>query len=99
MSANCGNGCFQLSHVHVDETPWPVLGVKEWLWVTADDEFCESLRERVLSPATLVLFHAGDTRKACGVGAISVRTAFNGVISTDDGARLQRLPSKGPTEM
>ncbi len=48
--------------VHVDESPWPVLGLKEWMWVVAGQEFCESLRERVLSPATLVLFHAGDTR-------------------------------------
>jgi len=31
--------------VHVDETPWPVLGVKEWLWVSAEEKFC--------------LFHAG----------------------------------------
>jgi len=36
------------AHVHVDETPWPVLGVKEWLWVSAEEKFC--------------LFHAGDTR-------------------------------------
>jgi len=34
--------------VHVDESPWPVLGLKEWLWVTTGQEFC--------------LFHAGDTR-------------------------------------
>lgn len=38
----------QQSHVHVDESPWPVLGVKEWLWVTAGVGFC--------------LFHAGYTR-------------------------------------
>jgi transposase len=24
--------------VHVDETPWPVLGLKEWLWVTTGQE-------------------------------------------------------------
>jgi transposase len=36
------------AHVHVDETPWPVLGLKEWLWVSAGEEFC--------------LFHAGNTR-------------------------------------
>ncbi len=35
-------------HVHVDETPWPVKGVKEWLWVVAGNLFC--------------LFHAADTR-------------------------------------
>jgi len=38
----------QQSSVHVDESPWPVLGLKEWLWVTTGQEFC--------------LFHAGDTR-------------------------------------
>jgi len=37
--------------VHVDESPWPVLGLKEWMWVIAGQEFC--------------LFHAGDTRKEC----------------------------------
>jgi len=37
--------------VHVDESPWPVLGLKEWLWVSAGKNFC--------------LFHAGDTRKEC----------------------------------
>ncbi len=36
--------------VHVDESPWPVLGFKEWLWVTTGQQFC--------------LFHPGDTRKA-----------------------------------
>jgi len=37
----------QQPHVHVDETPWPVMGLKEWLWVVASEKFC--------------LFHAGDT--------------------------------------
>ena len=27
-------------NVHVDETPWPVKGVKEWLWVVANSDFC-----------------------------------------------------------
>jgi len=61
----------QQPQVHVDESPWPVLGLKEWIWVIAGQAFCESLRERVLSPATLVLFHAGDTRsraeRSCSV--------------------------------
>ena len=35
-------------NVHVDETPWSVKGVKEWLWVAANKTFC--------------LFHAADTR-------------------------------------
>ncbi len=37
-------------NIHVDETPWSVKGVKEWLWVVANSEFC--------------LFTAADTRKA-----------------------------------
>ena len=54
--------------VHVDESPWPVLGrsvcggrfprktslLKEWMWVIAGQEFC--------------LFHAGDTRPLCRIG-------------------------------
>ena len=35
-------------NIHVDETPWPVKGLKEWLWVIAHPQFC--------------LFHAADTR-------------------------------------
>jgi transposase len=27
-------------NVHVDETPWAVKGVKEWLWVVANKTFC-----------------------------------------------------------
>ena len=27
-------------NVHVDETPWSVKGVKEWLWVVANSDFC-----------------------------------------------------------
>lgn len=38
----------QQPHVHVDESPWPVMGLKEWLWVVTGEDFC--------------LFHAGDTR-------------------------------------
>lgn len=34
-------------NVHVDETPWSVLGLKEWLWVIAHPQFC--------------LFQAADT--------------------------------------
>ncbi|NET96849.1 transposase, partial [Okeania sp. SIO1H2] len=34
--------------IHVDETPWPVKGVKEWLWVFTNQDFC--------------LFRASDTR-------------------------------------
>jgi transposase len=33
-------------NVHVDETPWCVMGVKEWLWTASGEGFC--------------LFHAAD---------------------------------------
>ena len=35
-------------NLHIDETPWPVKGVKEWLWVFGGEKFC--------------LFRGGDTR-------------------------------------
>ena len=56
-------------HVHVDESPWPVLGVKEWLWVTAGERFC--------------LFHAGDTRSRAELEQ-QLGSEFDGVISSDD---------------
>ncbi len=34
--------------LHIDETPWPVKGSKEWLWVFAHPNFC--------------LFRGADTR-------------------------------------
>lgn len=56
-------------HVHVDESPWPVLGLKEWLWVVASQEFC--------------LFHAGDTRSRAELEQ-QLGSEFDGVLSTDD---------------
>jgi transposase len=53
--------------VHVDESPWPVLGLKEWLWVTTGQKFC--------------LFHAGDTRSRAELIA-QLGETFEGVIST-----------------
>ncbi|WP_445242988.1 hypothetical protein [Microcoleus sp. N3A4] len=41
------------SNVHVDETPWCVMGVKEWLWTASGKGFC--------------LFHAADTFVTCGI--------------------------------
>lgn len=55
--------------VHVDESPWPVLGLKEWLWVTTGQQFC--------------LFHPGDTRSRAELIA-QLGESFDGVISTDD---------------
>jgi transposase len=43
-----GDWVKQSAHVQVDETPWLVKGVKEWMWVVCGVGFC--------------LFHAGDTR-------------------------------------
>lgn len=57
------------THVHVDESPWPVLGCKEWLWVSAGQEFC--------------LFHAGDTRSRAELEQ-QLGSEFGGVISSDD---------------
>ncbi len=59
----------QQAHVHVDESPWPVLGLKEWLWVTAGEKFC--------------LFHPGDTRSRAELVEL-LGERFDGVISTDD---------------
>lgn len=59
----------QQPHVHVDESPWPVLGLKEWLWVIASVEFC--------------LFHAGDTRSRAELEQ-QLGASFDGALSSDD---------------
>ena len=59
----------QQPQVHVDESPWPVLGLKEWMWVIAGQEFC--------------LFHAGDTRSRAEL-VEQLGEAFDGVVSSDD---------------
>lgn len=66
-------------HVHVDETPWPVLGVKEWLWVSASEKFC--------------LFHAGDTRSRAELEQ-QLGAEFDGVISSDDFSVYNGYPAK-----
>lgn len=55
--------------VHVDETAWPVKGLKEWLWVAAGAAFC--------------LFHAAGTRARDELEAM-LGAAFAGVLSSDD---------------
>ncbi len=57
------------SHVHVDESPWPVMGLKEWLWVVTGRQFC--------------LFHAGDTRSRNEL-EVMLGTEFQGILSSDD---------------
>ena len=59
----------QQSHVHVDETPWSVLGVKEWLWTISGERFC--------------LFHAADTRSRAELEQM-LGAEFAGVLSSDD---------------
>lgn len=56
-------------NVHVDETPWSVKGLKEWLWVIANTDFC--------------LFQAADTRARAELEAI-LGTEYRGVLSSDD---------------
>ena len=59
----------QQSNVHVDETPWCVMGVKEWLWTASGEGFC--------------LFHAADTRGRVELETM-LGTEFAGVLSSDD---------------
>jgi transposase len=67
-------------HLHSDETPWPVKGTKEWLWVLAGEGFC--------------LFHAGDTRgreeleKCLG-------SSYEGVLISDDFSVYNGYPVGG----
>jgi len=57
------------SNVHVDETPWCVKGVKEWLWTATGKDFC--------------LFHAADTRSRTELETM-LGNEFAGVLSSDD---------------
>ena len=56
-------------HVQVDETPWTVNGIKEWLWVAGAEQFC--------------LFHAAGTRSRDELKAM-LGDDFDGVLSSDD---------------
>jgi transposase len=55
--------------LNIDETPWTVKGIKEWLWVFANPKFC--------------LFRAGDTRSRAEIEA-QLGTEYPGVIISDD---------------
>lgn len=66
-------------HVHLDETPWIVKGIKEWLWVVANQSFC--------------LFHAGDTRSRAEIEYL-LGSSFDGVISSDDLSVYNGYPVK-----
>jgi transposase len=56
-------------NVHVDETPWAVKKVKEWLWVVAGQDFC--------------LFRAADTRSRAELESL-LGVEYHGVLSSDD---------------
>jgi transposase len=55
--------------IHVDETPWPVKGVKEWLWVFTNQDFC--------------LFRGADTRSRAELES-QLGSEYSGVLSSDD---------------
>jgi transposase len=55
--------------IHVDETPWPVKGIKEWLWVFTSQHFC--------------LFRAADTRGRAELEE-QLGAEYGGVLSSDD---------------
>ena len=56
-------------NIHIDETPWPVKGIKEWLWVFTNKDFC--------------LFRAADTRSRQEL-ELQLGSQYSGVISSDD---------------
>jgi transposase len=55
--------------LNIDETPWSIKGVKEWLWVFANPQFC--------------LFRAGDTRGRIEIEE-QLGAEYQGVIISDD---------------
>ena len=55
--------------LHIDETPWTVKGVKEWLWVFVTEKLC--------------LFRAADTRSRAEVQN-QIGQQYDGVIISDD---------------
>lgn len=55
--------------LNIDETPWSVKGLKEWLWVFAHPNFC--------------LFRAGDTRSREEIED-QLGAQYSGIIISDD---------------
>ncbi|EGK89415.1 IS66 family transposase [Microcoleus vaginatus PCC 9802] len=66
-------------NIHVDETPWLVKGIKEWLWIFANTEFA--------------LFHAADTRSRAELESI-LGSCYEGVLSSDDYSAYNGYPVK-----
>jgi transposase len=69
LVTDLGEWVKQQPHVHVDESPWLVKGVKEWLWVIAGAGFA--------------LFHAADTRSRAELEVL-LGQSFAGCLSSDD---------------
>jgi transposase len=69
----------QRAHAQVDETPWLVTGVKEWMWVVCGVGFC--------------LFHAGATRSRAELETL-LGKSFAGVLSSDDFSVYNGYPVK-----
>jgi transposase len=63
-------GKIEQPNVHVDETPWSVKGVKEWLWVVANQAFC--------------LFRAADTRSRAELESLLGSDEYRGVLCSDE---------------
>lgn len=55
--------------VYVDETPWPVKGLKEWLWHVGTE--------------TVSLFHGGDSRSRAELESL-LGKEFGGCLVSDD---------------
>jgi hypothetical protein len=56
-------------NIHVDETPWLVKRIKEWLWIFGNTD--------------AALFHAADTRYRAELESI-LGSSYSGVLSSDD---------------
>ena len=71
-------------NVHVDETPWTVKGIKEWLWVATNKAFC--------------LFRAADTRSRAELESL-LGSEYRGVLSSDDFSVYNGYPVISPLGM
>ncbi len=67
-------------NLHIDETPWPVKGVKEWLWVFGGEKFC--------------LFRAADTRSRAELEE-QLGHEYGGAIISDDLSVYNGYPVAG----
>lgn len=70
----------QGSAIQVDESPWLVKGIKEWIWTFTGVGFC--------------LFHAGETRSRRELETI-LGQSFAGVLSSDDFSVYNGYPVGG----